>query len=133
MNDSYSEVREYLRQEHAKNTNEICGRNIDEWGLPEHTEEVSPTFLFKGKILLFLLSVMLVSCYLYGGMDVKKGAVMAWNDMQHQITLLEEKEPIVKEAVSKTEQAYHAIKSCIKAYVDEMEDTNQQESFDQKQ
>lgn len=129
MNDSYSEVREYLRQEHAKNTNEIYGRNANmlsksgyykvNW---ENTEEdVSWTIPFRGKVALFLICVMLFSCYLYGGKDVKKGAVMAWSDMQQHITALEEEQPYIKKAVNKAEQWYKEIKGYIEAYLEEIE------------
>lgn len=94
MNETYSEVREHLRQQHAMNTQEIRGKNIDNsyqygyYGYDGVKEEgdTSWTFSFKGKVFLFLLSVMLFSCYLYGGQDIKKGAVMAWNDVNTQLT-----------------------------------------------
>lgn len=128
MNDAYSEVREYLRQEHAKNTNEIYGRNANmlsksgyyksDW---DNTQDVSRTVPFSGKVALFLICVMLFSCYLYGGKDVKKGAVMAWSDMQQQITDLEEEQPYIKNAIDKAEQMYKEIKGYIESYLEEIE------------
>ena len=123
----YSEVREHLRQQHAMNTQEIQGKNIDnsyKYGYYEYDEVqgdtnggTSWTFSFKGKVFLFLLSVMLFSCYLYGGQDVKKGAVMVWNDMNTQITKLEEEEPAVKQAMGYIRKAYEEVKDFTRTYI----------------
>lgn len=123
MNDIYSEVLEHLRQQHAMNTQEIRGKNIDNshkysyYGNNDAQENagksISWTFSFKAKIFLFLLCVMLFSCYLYGGQDVKKGAVMAWNEMNTQITKLEEKEPAVKESIGYVRKAYKEVKEIL--------------------
>ena len=75
------------------------------------------SFSFKGKVFLFLLSVMLFSCYLYGGQDVKKGAVMVWNDMNTQITRLEEEEPAVKQAMGYIRKAYEEVKDFTRTYI----------------
>ena len=127
MNEMYSEVREHLRQQHAMNTQEIQGKNIDnsyKYGYYEYDEVqgdtnggTSWTFSFKGKVFLFLLSVMLFSCYLYGGQDVKKGAVMVWNDMNTQITRLEEEEPAVKQAMGYIRKAYEEVKDFTRTYI----------------
>lgn len=122
----YSEVREHLRQQHAMNTQEIQGKNIDnsyKYGYYEYNDaqkensSTSLSFSFKGKVFLFLLSVMLFSCYLYGGQDVKKGAVMVWNDMNTQITRLEEEEPAVKQAMSYIRKAYEEVKDFTRTYI----------------
>lgn len=123
MNDIYSEVLEHLRRQHAMNTQEIRGKNIDNshkysyYGNNDAQEDAdrstSWTISFMGKIFLFLLCVMLFSCYLYGGQDVKKGAVMAWNEMNTQITKLEEKEPAVKEAMDYVRKAYKEVKEIL--------------------
>lgn len=127
MNEMYSEVREHLRQQHAMNTQEVQGKNIDKfykYGYYEYdrvqgeTNGGTPwTFSFKGKVFLFLLSVMLFSCYLYGGQDVKKGATMVWNDMNTQITKLEEEEPVVKQAMGYVKKAYEEVKDFTKTYI----------------
>lgn len=125
MNDLYSEVREHLRQEHARNTNEIYVRNGVSngyyTGVQENMRDVSWTFSLKGKVIVFIVCVMLFSCYLYGGKDVKKGAVMAWSDMRQQIMVLEDEQPYVKEAITKVKQIYEAVSSYIKEYTGEME------------
>lgn len=123
----YSEVREHLRRQHAMNTQEIQGKNIDnsyKYGYYEYdgvqgdtNGGTSWTFSFKGKAALFLICVMLFSCYLYGGQDVKKGAVMAWNDMNTQITKLEEEEPAVKQAMSYVRKAYEEVKDFTRTYM----------------
>lgn len=127
MNEMYSEVREHLRRQHAMNTQEIHGKNLDNSnkysyygynGVQEEANEgTSWTFSIKGKVFLFLLCVMLFSCYLYGGQDVKKGAAMAWNDMSTQITRLEEKEPAVKQAMSYVRKAYEEVKDFTQTYM----------------
>lgn len=127
MNEMYSEVREHLRQQHAMNTQEIQGKNIDNFykygyygydGVQgDMNGNTSWTFSFKGKVFLFLLCVMLFSCYLYGGQDVKKGAAMAWNDMSTQITRLEEEEPVVKQAMCYIREAYEEVKDFTKTYI----------------
>lgn len=127
MNEMYSEVREHLRRQHAMNTQEIHGKNLDNSnkysyygynGVQEEANDgTSWTFSFKGKVFLFLLCVMLFSCYLYGGQDVKKGAVMAWNDMSTQITRLEEEEPAVKQAMSYVRKAYKEVKDFTQTYM----------------
>ena len=127
MNEMYSEVRNHLRQQHAMNTQEIRGKNIDnsyKYGYYEYDgvrEDMnggaSWTFSFKGKVFLFLLSVMLISCYLYGGHDLKKGAAMAWNDMNTQLTKLEEEEPAVKQAMGYVRKAYEEVKDFTKTYI----------------
>lgn len=127
MNEMYSEVREHLRQQHAMNTQEIRGKKVDnsyKYGYYEYdgvqgemNDGTFWTFSFKGKVFLFLLSVLLFSCYLYGGQDVKKGAVMAWNDMNTQITKLEEEKPAVKQAMGYVRKAYEEVKDFTKTYI----------------
>ncbi len=127
MNEMYSEVREHLRQQHAMNTQEIRGKKVDnsyKYGYYEYDGVQGEmnggtfwTFSFKGKVFLFLLSILLFSCYLYGGQDVKKGAVMAWNDMNTQITKLEEEKPAVKQAMGYVRKAYEEVKDFTKTYI----------------
>lgn len=124
MNEMYSEVREHLRQQHAANTQEIYGKNIDNfykyryYGESEIQDNLNnDTSSVKGKVFLFLACVMLFSCYLYGGQDVKKGAAMAWNDMNTQITRLEEEELAVKQTMTYVRKAYDEIKDFAKTYL----------------
>lgn len=124
MNELYSEVREHLRQQHTANTQEIYGKNIADfhkyryYGENENQDNLNNDTVFvKGKIFLFLVCVMIFSCYLYGGQDVKKGASMAWNDMNIQITRLEEEEPVVKDAMAYARKAYAEIKDFAKIYL----------------
>ena len=127
MNELYSEVREHLRQQHAMNTQEIHVKNVDnfhkcgyygEGGIGSvQKEQTMKNNSIKGKVFLFLTCVMVFSCYLYGGQDVKKGAVMAWSDMNVQITRLEEKEPAVRQAMDYVRKAYHEVKDFTKTYL----------------
>ena len=128
MNEMYSEVREHLRRQHAMNTQEIHGKRLDNFpkysyygeseDLGDGAQNSFQTFLFKGKIILFLLCVMLFSCYLYGRQDIKKGAVMAWNEMNTRITKLEKDEPAVQEALGYCKKGYHWIRGKVQEYTD---------------
>lgn len=108
------------------NTQEIRGKNIDnsyKYGYYEYRDdsveedEASWTFPLGGKILLFLTCILLFSCYLYGGQDLKKGAAMAWSDMNIQITRLEEERPAVKQAMGYVRKAYDDVKDFTKIYM----------------
>lgn len=123
MNEMYSEVREALRRQHAMNRQEVRGKNIGgyyryrDYDREQEENDTLQALTFKGKIVVFLLSVMLFSCYLYGGQDIKKGAVMAWNDINTQITKLEEEEPAVKQTMDYIRNAYSEIKDFAETYM----------------
>ncbi|MBR1866304.1 MAG: hypothetical protein IJ801_07335 [Lachnospiraceae bacterium] len=128
MNEMYSEVREHLRRQHAMNTQEIRGKNIDnlyKYGYYEYNnvqegteeEDSAWTLPLGGKVFLFLVCIMLFSCYLYGGQDLKKGAAMAWSDMNTRITRLEEERPAVKQAMGYVRKAYDDMKDFTKTYM----------------
>lgn len=125
MNEAYQEVREQLRRQHAMNKNEVHGKEIPgnrTYYYYDDSKEtpLNPgmTFSFKLKIFVFLCAVMLFSCYLYGGQDVKKGASMAYHDLRATMSELEEEEPLVKEAMGYCRQGYHWIKDRAQEYID---------------
>lgn len=119
MNEIYTEVREYLRQQHDVNTQEIRGKKVDNFNKygyygnigVEEGKKACSFFSYKTKVFIFLICVMLFSCYIYGERDVEKGAQMAWSEMKSQILELEKEEPTVKQAM------YYVRKVC-----DEVED-----------
>lgn len=123
----YTEVREHLRRQHAMNTQEIRGKHIDNSykysyyennGISEGTEdELFGVQFLGGKVFLFLTCIMLFSCYLYGGQDIKKGAAMAWSDMNTQIARLEENQPAVKQAMGYVRKAYNEMKDFSETYL----------------
>lgn len=124
MSEMYSDVREDLRRQHAINRQEVKGKReaaglyrTDYYGYSEPRKSAFSGLIFKGKIAVFLVSVMLFSCYLYGGQDVKKGAAMAWNDINTQITKLEEEEPTVKQAMTYVRKAYSEVKDFAQTYI----------------
>lgn len=124
MNEMYSDVRERLRQQHLCNIQEITKSGyFNKSGYydknevqEENKRKTSWTFSFKAKVFLLISCIMLFSCYLYGGQDVKKGAVMAFNEMNVQITELEEDSLVVKRAVSGIKTIYNDAKDFFKTY-----------------
>lgn len=120
----YSEVLSELRKQHAMNTEEICGKQIWDSQRKQYYDEVqgdtdihtSWTFSFKSKLFLFLGCIMLFSCYLYGGKDVKKGAVMAWTETNTQIKSLQEENVYVDYVVEKSKDIYSEIKEFLSTY-----------------
>lgn len=126
MNEIYSEVREHLRQQHAMNTQEICGKKLDNFNNYRYygngdaigKREGSTISILNLKICFFLVCVMLFSFYIYGGQDVKKGAAMAYEEMKVQITKLEQEEPAVKQAMSYVRKAYHEVEDFTETYMD---------------
>ena len=124
MNEMYSEVREHLRQQHDANTMEIHGKKVDNFNKYRYygnvsvneTEEHGSFLSFKAKVFIFVASVMLFSCYIYGGQDVEKGAKMAWSEMKNQISRLEEQEPAVKQAMSYVRKACDEVEDFTKTY-----------------
>lgn len=79
-------------------------------------KSTSWTFSFKGKIFIFIMAVMLFSCYLYGGNDMKKGAVMAFHEMSEQVTVLSEESPLMKETFEDVKAIYKDAKDFFKTY-----------------
>lgn len=126
LNEMYSEVREHLRRQHDMNRNEVHGK-----GFPNHSyyndtasgQNPGISFFFKFKVFVFISSVMLFSCYLYGGQDIKKGAKMVYNDLRSTVSELEDEEPMVKEVIGYCRQGYHWIKDITNEYVNEEKNT----------
>jgi len=126
LNEAYQEVREQLRRQHAMNKNEVHGKEIPanrfHYSYHDFADEQTNygmNFLFKLKIFVFLCAVMLFSCYLYGGQDIKKGASMAYRDLRATVSELEEEEPLVKEVMGYCRQGYHWMKDTAQEYMDE--------------
>lgn len=118
---SYNEVVEQLRRQHAINTNEVYGRGGAGNGYNVYTERYrdsrkNDNFFFTFKILLFLVCVMGFSLYIYGEQDVSKGFSMACQDMKETVEKLEDEEPMVKEAMGYCRKGYHFVKEAIEAY-----------------
>lgn len=122
--DSYSDIREQLRQQYALNKQQVCNTKMHQTMAYKNTNNVqentqqdaSWAFSIKCKIFVFLSCVMLFSLYLYGGQDVKKGAILAWQEMNQQLSVLEEKEPKVKEAMQYIRNTYQEAKERIEDY-----------------
>ncbi|MDE6435275.1 MAG: hypothetical protein K2L07_13715 [Lachnospiraceae bacterium] len=126
MNEAYQEVREQLRRQHAMNKNEVHGKEIPAIRSNYYKNDSADTqgdygmtFSFKFKIFVFLCAVMLFSCYLYGGQDIKKGASMAYHELRTAVSILEEEEPLVKEVVGYCREGYHWMRDIAQEYIDE--------------
>ena len=129
MNEMYAQVREHLRQQHDANTQEIHGKKVDNFNKYGYygndgkmngecaASAQSNSSFFGTKVLLFLVSVMVFSCYIYGGQDIRKGATMAWEEMKVGIAKLEKEEPVVKEAMSYVRKAYDEVEDFTKTYL----------------
>jgi hypothetical protein len=114
LQESYQEVAEQLRRQHRMNQSRLQERETPRAVVTFPSEEATAAthkipLSLRLKIFVFLGSVMLFSCYLYGGQDVKKGATMAYNDMRTVLHKWEEQEPAVKEAMSYCRQGYQWI------------------------
>lgn len=118
----YSEVREHLRRQHMMNQQEIYGKSIGgnekfyDNMLSEEEGAPSKSFFLKGKMFLLMLCIMVFSCYLYGGQNVQKGAVMAWKDIHKQVNELEQEQPYVKKTMNYVRSTYSEIKSFMETY-----------------
>ena len=128
MDEMYNEIREHLRKSHYQNTQEVYQRErspIYQYNYSQkryvqgdNAQHTSWTFSLKLKIFMFLMSVMLFSCYLYGGQDLEKGASMVITEMKTEINNLEKKEPIIKETMLYVRKAYHEVYDLAKTYLD---------------
>ncbi|MGN0495063.1 MAG: hypothetical protein ACI4GW_02430 [Lachnospiraceae bacterium] len=126
MDDMYKEVREHLRKCHAQNTQEVYQKErnpVYQYNYERNTyvqgdnaKHTSWTFSLKLKVLVFIISVMTFSLYIYGGQDLKKGTTMAVNDIKAEINVLEQKEPLVKETMGYVKKAYHKVYDLTKEY-----------------
>ena len=144
MENQYAEIRDYLRKQHNANVTEVRGRyhgngnvyhyeDIDEDDNRE-TKRYRPSafsnLVFLGKVLVFLAAVLLFSCYIYGGQDLKKGVGMAWRDANVEITKLENENEAVKETMGYVRNAWHKTKDFVGEYFEtdlnenSYEDTN---------
>lgn len=131
MEDRYYEIRDYLRKQHNANVTEVRGKNHGN-GYVYYYEDVTEdnnkskrrrpstlsNLVFFGKVMVFLAAVLLFSCYIYGGQDIKKGAKMAWRDANSEITKLENENDTVKETMSYVRTAWHKVKDVAGEYID---------------
>lgn len=127
--DEYTEIREHLRKSHDQNTREVCQREHNSIYQYQYSGKkyvrgadegyTSRTFFLKVKVLVFFAAVFIFSCYIYGGQDIKKGAIKAFSEIKIEINHLEEKEPKVKEAMVYVRRAYHKINDIAGEYMED--------------
>ncbi len=111
MEDAYHKLREQLRRQQSMNDQELrlrSGEHLVENRYESFEEESG--FSLGSRILLFVTCIMLFSCYLYGGQDVRKGAQMAWKDMNDRIMRMEEERPAVRQVMNYVRRAYDGVK-----------------------
>lgn len=131
MENQYFEIRDYLRKQHNANVSEVRGRyhgngyvyhydDVDE-GNDEHAERRRPSafsnLVFFGKVVVFLAAVLLFSCYIYGGQDLKKGAGMALKDANTEIAKLEDENETVRETMGYVRTAWRKVKDAAGEYM----------------
>lgn len=117
MDDAYKEVRRQLRQQQMMNDQELKIRKGERLVDDRYEEFQEESGISLGsRIALFVMCIMLFSCYLYGGKDVKKGALMAWNDMTGQIGRLEEEQPAVRQVMNYMRMARDEVKELTNTY-----------------
>lgn len=143
MEDQYVEIREYLRKQHNANVTDVRGRyhgngymyHYDDADDNENTSKrykpsAFSNFVFLGKVMVFLAAVLLFSCYIYGGQDLKKGAGMALQDVNAEISKLENENDTVKETMGYVRSAWHKTRDFVGEYFEtgmnenSYEDTN---------
>ena len=143
MEDQYVEIREYLRKQHNANVTDVRGRyhgngyiyHYDDADDNENTSKrykpsAFSNFVFLGKVMVFFAAVLLFSCYIYGGQDLKKGAGMALRDVNAEISKLENENDTVKETMGYVRNAWHKTKDFVGEYFEtdltekSYEDTN---------
>lgn len=130
MENQYEEIREYLRKQHNANVTEVRGRYHGN-GYAYHYEDIEEdddgeykryrpsafsNLVFFGKVMVFLAAVLLFSCYIYGGQDLKKGAGMAFQDVNAKISKLENENDTVKETMGYVRKAWHRTKNFVGEY-----------------
>lgn len=131
MENQYFEIRDYLRKQHNANVSEVRGRyhgngyvyhydgvnddNIENSG--HRRPSAFSNLVFFGKVMVFLAAVLLFSCYIYGGQDLKKGAGMALNDANTEIAKLEDENETVRETMGYVRSAWHKVKDAAGEYM----------------
>ena len=125
MNEMYVEVREHLRQQHARNIEGIHGKKVDNFSNYRYYENdsvknektSSSVFAILFKPCLFVACVLVFSFYIYGGKDIRKGADMAWNELKAHIVQMEQEEPVVKQAMGYVRKACDEVEDFTKTYI----------------
>ena len=131
MEDRYNEIRDYLRKQHNANVSEVKGSYHGNGHLYHYDDVINdndnnsirnrPTvwsnLIFFGKVMVFLAAVLLCSCYIYGGQNLKKGAEMAWRDANTGITKLENENDTVRETMGYVRTAWHKVKDFAGEYI----------------
>ena len=131
MENQYAEIRDYLRKQHNANVTDVRGRyhgngyvyNYEDME-DNHKDDgkyrpsAFSNLIFLGKVMVFLAAVLLFSCYIYGGQDLKKGAGMALHDANTEIIKLENENETVRETMGYVRNAWHKTKDFVGDYID---------------
>lgn len=67
--------------------------------------------------MVFLVAVLMFSCYIYGGQDLKKGAGMAIDEINGHIVSLEQDNDTVKETMSHVRSVWNKVKDFSKEHI----------------
>lgn len=119
MDEMYHQIRENLRKNHYQNTQEVSQRernpiyqyhyNGNRYAQEEYSNHTSWAFFLKIKLLIVFGCILAVSCYIYGGQDIKKGADMAITECTETLHSVEEKHPKVKQTITYIKNTYNDV------------------------
>lgn len=123
MENQYNEIKEYLRKQHNANRSEVHGRysgnrnvyHYDDIDIEDNyydgkNKVQGSNIFFFGKIILFIVAVLLFSCYIYGGQNLKKGSDMAMKEIKNHIVRLEQDNDNVKETFKLVKKTWKKVK-----------------------
>ena len=135
LEDQYSQIRDYLRKQHNANMSEVYGRyhgnvSVDQYydnndnRQDRHNDNTKAyaNIIFIGKIMVFLMAVLMFSCYIYGGQDLKKGAGMAFDELNGRIICLEQDNATVRETMCHIRSAWTKVKDFSMEHIIQGED-----------
>ena len=113
MKYNYGSIQDELRKQTLINAEHIS-KHLYDFSL-NHPYNISnndvihnrSTSLFCVKLISCLSFILLISCYIYGGQDIKKGFKLIYTDLNVSINELEETYPALSEVIGTCEKGYY--------------------------
>lgn len=120
MNQIDYEIIHELREQSNKNQERIYNKTnfLQEQNLCcfDKKTNTSTCFIFSFKMIFFSLFLLVVTCYFYGGQNIKNGAELLSKDAMHYLSELCEKEPRLMEAIHYCKNGYRIFLEETKEY-----------------